>query len=114
MKAKRHPYIRYEFRRVTGATVVRDSKSGQFTIHLKIEGRLTLAGTRRKLHSNLIITPGPAGSFRVHATSEVLMSDYGVTPPTAFFGLIRGHNRVRITFNLTMQRVPVALATARK
>ena len=114
LKARQHPYIRYQFRRVTAASIDRDPKGGQLIIHLKVQGRLTLAGATHKLLSHLIIRPGPAGGFTVHAASQVFMSDYGVTPPTAFFGLIRGHNRVRITFDLTMHRVPVALATARK
>lgn len=64
------------------------------------KGRLCIAGVNREiimpmkfvLENNKII---------VEAEQKVKMTEYGVTPPTAFFGLIRTGNVITINFKTT-------------
>ncbi len=103
LKAKRHPEIKYRLGRVESSRIVRSPKTGRILLQMRVRGCLTLAGRSRKLISNLVIHPMGSDRFLVRARSLVKMRDYGVTPPSAFFGLIRGKNRVHIAFDLVLR-----------
>lgn len=77
-----------------GASVGRDSLS------LLAEGRLSVAGVERALVMSVTAIRLAAGS--VHATGAVplRMSDFGVRPPTAFFGLLRAADSLVVRFDL--------------
>ncbi len=100
LKAKAHPTIRYTFTRVVSARLFWNKNSATPRLKLRVLGKLTLAGITRNLDTDMYVQKLAAGGYRIHATSRVLMRNFGVTPPTAFFGLIRGHNRVRVIFDL--------------
>ena len=104
LKAKRHPTIRYTFTRVLHASLFRSKTSSSPCLKLEVLGKLTLAGVTRALRTNMYVRKLAAGRYSIHATSTVWMRNFGVTPPTAFFGLIRGHNRVRVIFDLYLSR----------
>ncbi len=108
LKAKQHPNIRYSFIRVLNASLFRNKTSPTPCLKLQVLGKLTLAGVTRTLYTNMYVRKLAAGRYSIHATSTVLMRNFGVTPPTAFFGLIRGHNRVRVIFDLYLADKHVA------
>jgi polyisoprenoid-binding protein YceI len=76
---------------------IRGSGSTSFRV---ARGRLTIAGITREitlpmkfvLENNLII---------VEAEQKVKMTEYGVTPPTALFGLIKTGNIITLNFKAT-------------
>ena len=100
LKAKAHPTIHYSFTRILGARLFWNKTSPTPSLKLQVLGKLTLAGITRALRTDMYVRKLSPGRYSIHATSTVLMRNFGVTPPTAFFGLIRGHNRVRVIFNL--------------
>jgi|GEM_PF-4678957 len=100
LKAKKHPNIRYRFMRLLHASLFWNKTSPSPCLKLQVLGKLTLAGITRDLRTNMYVRKLASGLYSIHATSTVLMRNFGVTPPTAFFGLIRGHNRVRVIFDL--------------
>jgi len=66
-------------------------------------GDLQLAGETRPLLITADVQQESATRFRVLATQTLRMSDFSITPPTAFFGLIRAENIVEITFDLRFE-----------
>ena len=102
LKAKAHPVIRYTFKRVLGASLRWNQKTRDPQLKLQVLGTLTLAGVTRPLRTDMFIFRRAAGRYTIYARSKVLMRDFGVTPPSAFFGLIRGHNLVRVIFDLRL------------
>ncbi len=68
-------------------------------------GELQLAGETRPLVITASVQQESATRFRVLARQTLRMSDFAITPPTAFFGLIRAENTVEISFDLGFELV---------
>ena len=85
LKAKAHPTIRYGLIRVLGARLFWNKTSHTPYVKLRVLGSLTLAGVTRKLLTAMYVRQVADGQYSIHATSTVLMRNFGVTPPTAFF-----------------------------
>lgn len=49
---------------------------------------------------DVIVTRASPGHFVAYAQTDLLMTDFGVTPPVALFGLIKGGDKVRVIFDL--------------
>jgi hypothetical protein len=105
LKAGAHPMIRYQLARVVHAAVRWDRPHGRWHLKLAVLGKLTLAGVTRTLCTIMLVYRESGGGFYIHSSTVVMMRNFGVTPPTAFFGLIRGHNRVHVIFDLHLAPV---------
>lgn len=95
MEAADHPEIRFEMknaRRVGSGLGNAD--------RLLVEGRLTIAGATRAVEIEAFAERQPDGKYRVRGRDELLMSDFGINPPTALAGLIRAHDRIVVHFDL--------------
>ena len=108
LKAGAHPTISYSFVRVLRAGVLWNKHAARPRLRLEVLGKLTLAGVTHRLRTDMYVRKLTAGRYTIHATSTVLMRTFGVTPPSAFFGLIRGHNRVRVIFDLYLTECSVS------
>jgi YceI-like domain len=100
LKAAQHPDIHYVFQQVQSVQAEWDSQDRQPGIRVRLTGTLSMAGVRQPITMTMLIRRNAAGHFLAHAQIALLMSDFGVTPPTAFFGLIRASNEVTAIFNL--------------
>ncbi len=66
-------------------------------------GNLELAGRVRPIRVVADVHQESATRFRVTAQQTLQMSDFEITPPSAFFGLIRAENTVEIAFDLRFE-----------
>jgi hypothetical protein len=62
---------------------------------------LTVAGVSKPIELQLTGFDTGDGALRVSGEIEILMTEFGIEPPTALFGLIKARNRVTIRFDLT-------------
>ena len=94
MQGAQHPAIEFELVQVTnlGATA-----TGQ---RLRVEGILRLAGVRRPISFVAEGHQTSAGRMHVRGELPLLMSDFGIDPPSALMGLVQAHDRIEIRFNL--------------
>jgi hypothetical protein len=44
------------------------------------------------------------GTVRARGALPILMTDYGISPPTALFGVLRTENRIVVKFDLLVDR----------
>ncbi|MHB2025989.1 MAG: YceI family protein [Elusimicrobiota bacterium] len=75
---------------------------------LSVDGTLSIAGKERRVE----IRPKAefiGNTVRIIGSHEILMSDYGVKPPTLMFGAIRVADPVNIGFNLLLREPVKAL-----
>ena len=93
MDADSFPTIRFE---VTGLT---PGTSRGDTIGVTYRGRLTIHGQTRDVTAEGTLVALP-GRLDVTATLPVDMREYGVAPPTRFFGTVKVQPVVRITARL--------------
>lgn len=95
MKASKNPEIRFELTDVEHV----ESEPGKAG-RLRVTGYLTIAGETRTVAFEASAERREGGKYRARGRSELRMSDFGVTPPTALAGLIRAHDQIVVHFDL--------------
>ncbi|OGV65885.1 MAG: hypothetical protein A2498_10115 [Lentisphaerae bacterium RIFOXYC12_FULL_60_16] len=100
LKHKAHPNIVFRMRNYQ-AHPTQDTEDAENLYTITVEGDLTLAGVTNRIS---VETLGAIEEDRLHATGQknLLMSDFGVTPPTLFFGSIKVANEVNIHWDLNL------------
>ena len=63
-------------------------------------GRLTLAGVARDVEVAVRGEPDASGGVRAVGSTDLLMTSFGIEPPSALFGLIKARDRVEVRFDL--------------
>ena len=97
LKVNEHPEIVFE---LTGAEPTAVPEDSDATFALNATGRLTIAGETREI--TLPVEGDLLEDDRVRLTGEhtMLMSDYGIQPPSAMFGALRTGDEVTVHFDL--------------
>jgi polyisoprenoid-binding protein YceI len=70
---------------------------------LVARGRLTVAGVERPVVMTMRASPTPGG-IRVAGSQNLLMSDYGIEPPTLLLGALRAADLVVVKFDVELRR----------
>ena len=94
MKADKHPTITF---RLGSYTV--EAAAGGATI--KPTGTLTVAGVERPIDL-LLEVKEEAGRLHVRGTRDLLMTEFGIKPPTMFMGMLKTADKVTVTFELQL------------
>ena len=91
--AAEYPEIRFELLRVRPGATHGD------TAAVTYDGRFTIRGRTRDdtIPGTVVLSPG---SLLATATFPLDIRDYGITPPTALFGIVRVEPVVRVTVRL--------------
>lgn len=81
---------------------------------LRTVGTITVAGRDKTLGVDVHTRRAPDGTLVAEGAIPVYMSDFGIAPPTAFFGALRTGNRVLVRFELHVEpNAVVSLADRR-
>ena len=94
MKADKNPTITF---RLDSYTV--EMVPGGATV--KPKGRLTVAGVERPIDMVLEVKEA-AGRLHVRGTRDLLMTEFGIKPPTMFMGMLKTDDKVTVTFELQL------------
>ena len=97
MKADKYPVIKYELLNAHLFSMP-DSITGWFTLNTK--GYLFIAGEKNIVNIKIKVKKMADGNYRLVGSSSLSMLDYGITPPSHFFGLIYAHNKLIVHFDL--------------
>lgn len=95
LRSSEHPNITF---RMTGAPV---AAGGPGTLDVSARGELEVAGQRRPIDLELRATTTPEGVF-VEGSKALLMSEFGIKPPTMMLGALKTADRVEISFRLLL------------
>ena len=71
---------------------------------LVMQGTLRIAGRERVVRMPVELEEQADGSVRARGALPILMTDYGISPPTALFGVLRTENRIVVKFDLLVDR----------
>jgi hypothetical protein len=94
LKADKHSVITFK---LAGYTV--EPGAGGTTV--KPTGTLTVAGVERPIDMVLDVKE-QAGMLQVRGTRDLLMTDFGIKPPTMFMGMLKTNDKVTIRFELQL------------
>jgi polyisoprenoid-binding protein YceI len=104
LKADDVPQISY----ILGTFDVQPADSTSYT--LKTVGSLTIAGTEKTVNMDVNTKRLEDGTLRADGELALLMTDFGVKPPTALLGTLRTHNDIKVKFEILVG--PQALSAA--
>ena len=82
-----------------------------FTLHTT--GTLAVAGTEKKIETDVVATRLPDGSVTAKGLVPIKMTDFGIKPPTAIFGRLKTGDEVKVNFELTVGAKAIAAAAER-
>ena len=94
--------IEFVFQNLQQATVQQDPPNHEAELKLSVAGTLHMAGVERPITMDVIVRRDSRRHFLAHAQTTMLMSDFGVTPPVALFGLIKRGDQVLVIFDLDL------------
>ena len=103
----RSPYITAIFE------AVRDGSDTTNALTVNTIGTLEIAGHENRVKMDVGTTRLANGTIEARGEVPILMSDFGVKPPTALFGALRASDRVIVKFALTLGPDAVAAMAAR-
>ncbi len=98
-----------ECRQIVGRFEVVSAASGARPT-LVMQGTLRIAGRERVVRMPVELEEQADGSVRAKGALPILMTDYGISPPTALFGVLRTENRIVVKFDLLVDR-PASVAS---
>jgi polyisoprenoid-binding protein YceI len=75
-------------------------------------GKMSVAGVERAVNMTVKTERLPDGTRRARGTVPIRMTDFGITPPHPWFGVLRTANEVRVQFEIYLS--PQALAAAQR
>jgi hypothetical protein len=94
LKAEQFPVIRY---RLGEAVALRGAPAGQYL--LLVRGTLAVAGVTRNVQLEVRASATPEGELRASGSLPLLMSDFGLEPPSALFGIVQSKNEIVVRFD---------------
>lgn len=92
---------------------VRDGSDTANALTVSTAGALAIAGRENPVKMDVGTTRLADGTIEAQGTVPILMSDYGIEPPTALFGALRAGNRVLVKFAMKLGPEAVAAMAAR-
>jgi hypothetical protein len=100
LKAGRYPTIEFQFTDLVGGI---DHDIDTNVYRARISGELGLAGMRRTVELLIVAERIAPNRFRIRAELPLRMTDFGIEPPTALFGVVRAKNGLTVRFDVTFE-----------
>jgi polyisoprenoid-binding protein YceI len=71
---------------------------------VELKGNLTIAGQERPVTIDANVASDASGALRVKGSKEILMSEFGVRPPTLMMGTLKVRDRVVVNFDVVLKQ----------
>ncbi len=105
MKSKKYPFIKYE---LLNAHLLSSADSAGGWFKLQTTGNLSIAGDTCKVNIVMKVKKLVDGVYRLIGSKALSMNQFGIIPPTHFFGLIRAHEGLTVHFDLIAAKSSVS------
>jgi len=96
LKADENPLIRYSM----SAYDILDGSASPAAFVAKTTGTLMISGTEKVIAMKINAERLSDGAATAQAEQSILMTDFGIEPPSFMFGTLKVGNEVKVKFNL--------------
>ncbi len=96
LNAEDHPEINYQL------VSIRNVKTEGSVSTLHTEGTLTINGTTKVIPMTVTGKTLADGTIQIDGAKKILMTDFGVTPPTMFLGTVKTGNEITVRFSIVI------------
>lgn len=100
LSAEENPNIVFELI----SPVVFSFKNVIDSITINATGNLTVAGTKKSVDLNITVVKQSENEFEFKGEIKLLMTDFGVEPPSMFFGTMNTGNEITVKFEMILNR----------
>jgi polyisoprenoid-binding protein YceI len=100
LKADDFPDIQFE---LIDAYIVGDAPVEGNSYLIRVEGELTVAGATRHVAFEALGEMGVNNKYKIRGKKDILMTDFGLEPPTALLGLVKARDELVVHFELLAQ-----------
>jgi hypothetical protein len=76
-------------------------------VPVRLDGALRIAGTERAVTLAAVVHRDPSGALRLRGEHALRPTDFGVTPPVRFAGLLRVRDAVTVHWDVALRPEPV-------
>ena len=73
------------------------------SLKIKTKGSLTVAGTKKLLDLDLTVSRTGENNYTFTGEKKILMSDFGIDPPSMFFGTLNTDDEVVVKFKVYLK-----------
>ncbi len=94
LKADKYPFITFVLKNVISIDNVSDAQK------ITAAGTLSIAGVTKNVTLNAMAVELSDGRIRLEGTKEIVLSDFGIEPPTAMFGALKTGGKVSVQFTI--------------
>lgn len=102
LNADRYPHIKLQLLQTDERNcnpTLRPGEWGRITATLAIE----INGCTNTYSLTVLATPVNGNAFRIIGSKKLHMTDFGIDPPTAVFGMIKVHDEIKISFDMILE-----------
>jgi polyisoprenoid-binding protein YceI len=96
LKADENPVIKYT---MTGYDIL-DGSASPAAFVAKTTGSLTISGKEKAIDMKINAERLSDGKATAQAEQAILMTDFGIEPPSFMFGTLKVGNEIKVKFNL--------------
>ncbi len=104
LKEEKYDAIRFELSTYEIGQAV---AAGQ--VPVKVVGQMTIAGTTKPMTMDVTVEKSANGGLEVKGSQSLLMTEFGVKPPTLMLGTLKVGDEVAVKFDVTLSPSTVAL-----
>lgn len=97
LKADTHPSITFSLIEIVS---VENTSTSDVTITAK--GTVKAAGGSSDIIMSVVGKQLPNGNIQFIGSPDLLMTDFGISPPTAVMGTVRARDEFKVTFTITV------------
>ncbi len=108
LRAEIYPSIEFSYKSARLVTNL-DPECAPF--QLDVKGVLTVAGVSKDINVMVDVEPCELNRFTLKGSKKIKMTDFGIEPPSAMFGLIRAHDELEVFF-LSNSRTKICRASS--
>jgi polyisoprenoid-binding protein YceI len=98
LQARDFPTIHY---RMTARDLAAGANGG---LTVSLVGKLTIAGAERPITMNAEATQDSSGRYRISGRHELLMTEFGVKPPSLMLGTMKVRDKVVVRYEILLAR----------
>lgn len=104
LRSDKYPNIGITLKEIVNNASLRNLKPGtEQSLHVVVD--ISLAGATKEYPLQVKVREIKPDLFKITAEKKLFMSDFGVAPPTALFGLIKVNDMINISFDLEISTI---------
>lgn len=104
LRSDKYPNIGITLKEIVNNASLRNLKPGtEQSLHVVVD--ISLAGATKEYALQVKVREIKPDLFKITAEKILFMSDFGVEPPTALFGLIKVNDIINISFDLEISTI---------